>query len=272
MAGNTFGQRTIGTAQSTLEVCADGRPLAKVGGVTIDWSTISAIGSDTTYLDGVFVPSGFKALRYGQIVTRIGLAEVQTYTWTGGPTAGSAVLTFAAVNETPAASVTIGFGDSAATAQAALQALPRFGVDGVTVSRAGSGSSGSPYVYTATFSTRLGDIPQPTQTNTFTGGTTPTATIATGTPAGTNANMYGPWDTAASDGRATLAIGDSFILNRTVREVDEFSSHPEAIYGGRLWRDRLLITTGTHSLAAGPTVTEFLAAFPQAQLLNERPS
>jgi hypothetical protein len=54
--------------------------------------------------------------------------------------------------------------------------------------------------------------------------------------------------------------------------LDPFSAHPEAIYGGRLWRDRLLITTGTHSLAVGPTVAEFLTAFPQAQLLNERPA
>jgi hypothetical protein len=274
MAGNSFGIRSLGTVQNTLEVSADGHPERKVGGITLDWSTVVAVaGAAVTLLDGVLVAIGEKYLRYGQILTKIGVAEVQTYTWTGGPTAGSAILTFPASGEYPAQSTAVlAFNASSAAVQAALQALSRIGTDGVSVARTGAGSNADPYVYTATYSTRLGNVVTPTAAHTFTGGTTPTATIATTTSGGTNTGMYGPWDSAATDGRATLAIGDCYVLNRTVKELDPFSAHPEAIYGGRVWRDRLLITAGTHSLAVGPTVAEFLAAFPQAQLLNERPA
>jgi hypothetical protein len=274
MAGNTFGTRSLGTVQGSLEVSADGRPEKKVGGVTFDWSTVTAVsGSAVTLLDGTVVAVGEKYIRYGQVITKIGVAEVQTYTWTGGPTSGSAILTFPAAGEYPAQSTaTLAFNASAAAVQSALQALSRIGVDGVSVARTGAGSNADPYVYTATYSTRLGNVVTPTAAHTFLGGTTPTATIATTTSGGTNTGMYGPWDSAATDGRATLTNGDCYVVNRTVKEVDPFSAHPEAIYGGRLWRDKLLITTGTHSLAAGPTVAEFLAAFPRAQLLNERPA
>jgi hypothetical protein len=272
MAGNSAGQRQVGTFQSTLEVAADGAPLSKIGGVTLDWSTVAAVsGAAVTLKDGVQVAIGEKYLRYGQIITRIGVAEVQTFTLTGGPTAGTATVTFPASAENPAQSFTIAFNDSGATVQAAMQALNRIGVDGVAVARTGSGTAGDPYVFTATYSTRLGDVATPTGTHTFTGGTTPTITIATTTPGGATANQYGPYDPAATDGRATLAVGDCYVVNRTVKELDSFSAHPEALYGGYLWRDRLLVTTATHTLAAGPTVAEFLAAFPRAQLLNERP-
>jgi hypothetical protein len=272
MAGNTFGTRSLGTLSSRLKVSADGRPEAKIGGVTIDWGTVTAVsGSDVTLNDGVLVAVGEKYLRYGQVITRIGVAEVQTFTLTGGPTAGTATVTLPATAEYTAQTFPIGFGDSAATVQAAMQALSRVGVNGVSVARTGAGSAGDPYIFTATYSTRLGNVATPTQTNTFAGGTTPTLTIATTTGGGTTANQYGPYDSAASDGRATLAIGDCFVLNHTAKELDPYSAHPEAIYGGRMVRDRLLITTGTHSLAVGPTVAEFLAAFPRAALVNERP-
>jgi hypothetical protein len=244
MAGNSFGTRSLGTLASRLKVSADGRPEAKIGGVTIDWSTVVAVsGSDVTLIDGVLVAVGEKYLRYGQVITRIGVAEVQTFTLTGGPTAGTATVTLPAAGEYPAQSFTIAFNDSAATVQAAMQALSRIGVNGVTVARSGAGSHADPYIFTATYSTRLGNVVTPTQTNTFTGGTTPTLTVGTTTGGGTNTNMYGPWDSAASDGRATLAIGDCYVLNHTVKELDPYSAHPEAIYGGRLVRARLLSTT-----------------------------
>jgi hypothetical protein len=273
MAGNTFGPRTLGTTPSTLEVSADGRPEVKIGGVTVDWSTVTAVsGSAVTLLDGTEIAVGEKYLRYGQVITRIGVAEVQTYTWTGGPTTGTAILTLPAAGDLPAQSTTaLAVNATGAAVQAALQALTRIGVDGVSVARTGAGSNADPYVYTATYSTRLGDVPALTATNTFGGGTTPTVTVATTTAGSLTGGQFGPWDTAATDGRATLAVGDCYVVNRTVKELDPFSGCPEAIFGGRMWRDRLLITTGTHTLAAGPTVAEFLAAFPRAQLVNERP-
>lgn len=45
--------------------------LWKAGGVTIDWTTVVAASADTTYLDGNIVKSGYKALRYGQVLCRI---------------------------------------------------------------------------------------------------------------------------------------------------------------------------------------------------------
>jgi hypothetical protein len=41
------------------------------------------------------------------------------------------------------------------------------------------------------------------------------------------------------------------------------SNHPPVIHGGECWIDRVIQSgTGTHSLAAGPTLAELLAAFP----------
>jgi len=43
----------------------------KVGGVTIDWATITAVSVDTTLADGRVVKAGDKYLRYGQVLCRI---------------------------------------------------------------------------------------------------------------------------------------------------------------------------------------------------------
>jgi len=67
----TFGRTTLGTTGSGVRVSADGEPEAKPGGITLDWSTVTAVTSDTTYNDGIVVPSGQKALRYGQILCKI---------------------------------------------------------------------------------------------------------------------------------------------------------------------------------------------------------
>lgn len=90
----------------------------------------------------------------------------------------------------------------------------------------------------------------------------------------TASGKFGPYDSAASDGRQLLARGNCFFLDKTWLDVAANvysipsgvgSIHVAGFYGGDVWKDRLLITTGTHSLAAGPTVAEFEAAFPQVQ-------
>lgn len=43
----------------------------KVAGVTIDWATVTAVGSDTTLPDGRIIKAGDKYLRYGQVLCRI---------------------------------------------------------------------------------------------------------------------------------------------------------------------------------------------------------
>lgn len=84
----------------------------------------------------------------------------------------------------------------------------------------------------------------------------------------TAGGKYGPYDFAAADGRQTPANGTTFVLNSTVKENDRASDHAGvAIYGGPVWKARLIATAGTHSLAAGPTYTELLAACPRLQLV-----
>ncbi len=263
---SSLGTVTVDQIGRPIYVSADGKPEYKTRGITFDWSLVAAVAQDTTLPDDTVVKSGSKYIRFGQVVCRVGTAEVQTYTWTGGPTAGAAVLTFPAAADRLAESTTpLAFNATAAQVQAALEALPHVGVGGAVVSVAGAGSAGSPYVFTVTFARALGNIAQPTQTNTFSGGTTPTATIATTTP-GVGSNKFGPYDPAQSDGRQTLARGDSFIINATHLESSVGSDFvPGAIEGGQLFKQRVLMTQGTHSLAAGPTQTEVEAAFPRVR-------
>jgi len=80
----------------------------------------------------------------------------------------------------------------------------------------------------------------------------------------TASSKYGPYDVSpVNDGRQTLARGKCFILNETVVNDDPKSDHPPVLDGGRVWKGRLIMTTGTASLTAGPTVANFEAAFPQ---------
>jgi hypothetical protein len=156
--GNTYGRQVLSpTIGYPLSVLANLDEVTwKAGGLTLDWATVAAAGSDVTYINGDVLVTGQKGLRYGQILTRI-----------------------------------------------------------------------------------------------------------------TASGKFGPYDPAASDGRQLLVRGDCFILEHTVFENGVIpqlggppSNHPPALDGGLLWKDRVLMTTGTHTLAAGPTVTEFLAAFP----------
>jgi hypothetical protein len=82
----------------------------------------------------------------------------------------------------------------------------------------------------------------------------------------TASQKYGPYDFAAADGRQTLNKGECYILNETVKENDRASDHAGvAIFGGQIWKDRLIATSGVHSLAAGPTYTELEAVLPRMQ-------
>lgn len=52
-------------------VSADGNPILKAGGATIDWSLVAAASGDTTLADGSVVRDGQKYLRYGQVLTKV---------------------------------------------------------------------------------------------------------------------------------------------------------------------------------------------------------
>lgn len=86
----------------------------------------------------------------------------------------------------------------------------------------------------------------------------------------TATGMFGPYDTAAADGRQTVARGNVVILNESILQSGAVpalgtgpTDHPGGIEGGRVFKDRILATTGTHSLAAGPTFAELEAAMPR---------
>jgi hypothetical protein len=67
-----YGRNVIGTVGGGYQLSADGVPRAKLGGVTIDWSTVAAVsGSDVTLPDGTVVPVGQKYLAAGQTVVQI---------------------------------------------------------------------------------------------------------------------------------------------------------------------------------------------------------
>lgn len=261
-------------------VSIDGSPVYKHGGITLDTATLTAAsGSDATLPDGSVIRGTSQYMRYGQILCKIGVAEVQTLTFTGGPTAGDIFVTLPSdgvyAAETTGA---LAFNVSAANMQIALEGLSRIGAGNVGVARTGAGTAGDPYIYTITVNRALGNVPTLTSTNTFTGGTTPTGTHATTTSGGASAGKYGPYDPAATDGRQTLARGSCFILDQTYVLAPAGASFPSTpdqmgnvFDAGRVWKSRVLQSeTVTASKALGPTLANFLTAFP-AILLNDEP-
>ncbi len=227
----------------------------KPGGITIDWSTVAAVASSPVTLpDDQVVAVGAKYLRYGQILTKITQREVQTITVTGTPTGGNTVLTIVIAGVTY--TVTLPYNATATSAQALFDAA--LGTNKATIG--GGALPGTPLTVTFNVSENVAAM---TKVDAYTGGTSPASAIGTTTQGTTSRGSFGPYDPSATDGRQTLTRGECFILNETALEAALGSDHPGVFDGGRVWKDRLLVTTGTHSLAAGPTVTELEAAFPR---------
>lgn len=68
---STYGRQILGSTGLPLQVSADGSPDWKSGGATIDWSTVPAAGSDTTFASGLVLPSGQKGLPAGTVLCQI---------------------------------------------------------------------------------------------------------------------------------------------------------------------------------------------------------
>lgn len=254
MGNPIMGRTVIGNVGSSVMCLVHGNGDFKHGGVTVDWATVPAAGADTTLPDGVFVASGEKYLRYGQVLTMAAGAEVQVLT-IANATGGTFDVTIPAHGNQFAQTATgIAYNATAADVANALAALPGVGAGNVSVT---FGSS----AWTVTFNRSLGDVPQMTTSVTNLTGAGAAVTPTTST-AGTGTGLYGPYDSAATDGRQTLEKGRVWIVNQTVKENDLKSNHPPVFDGGRVWRQRILATDGTHSLAAGPTFAELLAAMP----------
>lgn len=265
----TYGRRVLATAGQLIMAAASMLVHWKTGGVTIAWETVAAAGADATLPDKTPIKAGQKYLRYGQIVCRIITTEVQTVDLSGDddPTGGNFDLTvFGETLENVAWNV------SAAALQALIRAIDAPGAAGVTVGNVG-------FVYTITFPEEAGDVSLiAADASGLTGGVGDTfaITVATAQPGG-RFGKYGPYDPAATDGRQLLTRGECFIVNQTVLKTGVaggfdpgVTDHPAVFDGGPTWKARLLITTGAHSLAAGPTVAEFETAFPRVEYVQDK--
>lgn len=257
-----YGRQVLTQTGRDVAVLADLQDAQfKVGGITVDWSVVAAAVAASTLPDQTPIAIGDKFLRFGQIMTKITQSEVQTVDLSGAddPTGGTWDMTI--LGETLTG---IAYNVSAADLQTLIQGINHPYAGRVTVSKAG-------FVYTITFPTDAGNVAVITTVSTsLTGAGVETITVLTTTSGAAGGGKYGPYDPTATDGRQTLSRGNCFILNRTVKEKGFISSlqtqetdHPQVFDGGTVWKPRILMTTGAHSLAAGPTVTEFETAFPR---------
>lgn len=218
-------------------------------GCVLDWSLVSALGSDAVDPDGSRRLSGTKSLRYGQVLTQVTGGEVSTVTITAS--GGTYTILVNGV-----ATSSLAYNANSATIQAALVALSTVGAGNATVT--GSG----PYVIT--FAASLGDVTVTLGVGSLTGGT---ATVAE-TRSGSSTKKWGPYDPSATDGRQTLTRGRAVIVEKTLFEKDQLgldlTDHTMvgALEGGTFWRSRVIATTGSASLAAGPTVANLETVFP----------
>jgi hypothetical protein len=193
---------------------------------------------------------------------------------------------------------------STTTLDAAIEALDIIGVGGV----AATGSAGGPYTlvfapslgeieveiandlttdggvlegglalanlqggaYVFTYPAGTGDITAPTTTATGLTGGAGTATVASPT-AGASSGTWGPYSSAATDGRQNLVRGRCAILNQDLTELGpiglatQATDHPGVIVGGRVWRARLKLGVANPTSIGGsaPSVADFEAAFPR---------
>jgi hypothetical protein len=268
-----IGRTVYGTSGTPVLLTFDGRPELKAGGITIDWPSVTAVsGSDLVTPEGYTVKVGQKWLRYGQCMVKISTAQTITITVSGTPTGGSFTINVIRPDTGQTGTVVIPFNSSVANTQTLLRAF--FGATEVTVTGAGALPGN---VQTATFGGLLTGVIVPVfvlAQNALTGGTTPTAAFAVG--AGGNTGKFGPHDPGASDGRQTVdatRIGEVFVLNESIVQngIVGIGSSVEintdqvggAIFGGRVWHDRLLANASADSLANGPTYAHLLAACPR---------
>jgi hypothetical protein len=132
---STYGRQVLTKTGRDVMVLADLQDAQfKVGGVTVDWGTVTAAGADATLRDQTPVKAGEKYLRFGQILCKITTAEVQTVDLSGGddPTAGTWDLTI--LGETVSG---IAYNVTAAALETLIRALANQYAKRVTVSKSG---------------------------------------------------------------------------------------------------------------------------------------
>ena len=152
--------------------------------------------------------------------------EVQSIATTGAPTGGTFRLGFQRSANAPIASTTtIAYNASAATVQAALEALPNIGTGGVVCAGGPLGTA----AISITFQNQMAGWDWPVLTlfnNSLTGGTTPTVTRSTTTNGvGVNpAAVANIWNTAGNDTttrvRSTTELPNTTTFRAFVRSTD----------------------------------------------------
>lgn len=233
-------------------VSNDGQPEWMPIGKTIAWGLVSAVNADTTLDDGTVVLNGQKAIRFGTIMVPVTIQETQTVDLSGDgdPTGGTWDMTI--LGETLTA---LAWNISAANLQIAIRALPVNRANEVTVSKTG-------FVYTVVFPAVLGNVAAITADGTdLTTLTAIVITITTTVGGSAYGGMYAPFDSGQTDGRQTLTRGDVGILDETVMEWEHDSGITGLIEGGGVYRQRLVVGTGTQ-----PSLSALLAVLPRLRL------
>jgi hypothetical protein len=68
----SYGRQQTATTGLPIQVLADSSMVGwKSGGITIDWATVTAVGSDTTLADGNVIKNGQKGLVFGMVLCKI---------------------------------------------------------------------------------------------------------------------------------------------------------------------------------------------------------
>lgn len=260
-----YGLTTLVKTGRPVMVIADGdfRGM-KSGGITLDLAVIPT-GTGQTLTDDTVVPTGVPFLRYGQIMTKETTAAVQTITFAGTVSGGTYTLTY------NGQSAVLAYNATAAQVAAAINALSTVASISPTVTTTGGPG---PTNIVATFPPALGATLMTVVDNTT--GAGHSVTIGNTTPGIATGAKFGPYDSAATDGRQTLTRGECFILNRTWIDnalgfgLGQATSHPAVFDTGRVWKSRLIQAgAGAASLAAGPTLAAFLTAFPGISFVQE---
>jgi hypothetical protein len=269
--GTTVGRKVLASLGRTVRASATDDTEHKIAGITLDWSTVAAAGSDTTLPDGQLIAAGQKGLVFGTVLVKIAAGTIQTVTITGSPTGGSFTLGVNAKGSTQTTGA-IASNANAAAVQAALEALSNVDVGDVTV-------TGTNPAFTVAFGGTLISVvvPAMAHTDSLTGGTSPAVAVAVTNVGQTTTNYYGPADTTATDGRQALGVGTTFVLDETVLENPPFgftahlTNHPPVIDGGTVWRKRLQVTGGatTPIAAHPPTLAQLLAVLPRLKVLED---
>lgn len=244
-----------------VRLSADGYPEWMPIGVTVDWSKVTAVSSDTTLDDGTVVYDGEKYLEVGTVLVKITKAEIQTVDLSGDddPTGGTWDMTI--LGESIAG---IAWNVSAADLQTAIRAIDADRADEVTVSKSG-------FVYTITFPEQSGNVDAITADAsdlTGAGGDTFAITIATGTGGDAGGGKYAPYDSGASNGQQTLTRGEVGLVDYTIKdsEVTVMGANVNnetigLITGGLVWKERLKVGSGTQ-----PSRSALLAALPRLEI------